>query len=63
MLVLDTQALVWLLLDDARLGQQVALEIDRAWLEDDAAVSAMTFWKIALMHQRSRITLLRDIGA
>ena len=62
-LVLDTQAPVSLLFDDARLGHQVRLEIDRAWLEDDAAVSAMTFWKIALMYQRCRLTLLVDIGA
>ena len=63
MLVLDTQALVWLLFDDPRLGQQARLEIDRAWLEDDAAVSAMTFWEIALLHQGRRLTLLRGIGA
>ena len=61
--MLDTQALVWLLFDDPRLGQQARLEIDRAWLEDDAAVSAMTFWEIALLHQGRRLTLLRDIGA
>ncbi len=60
--MLDTQALVWLLFDDPRLGQQARLEIDRAWLEDYAAVSAMTFWEIALLHQGRRLTLLRDIG-
>ena len=60
--MLDTQTLVWLLFDDPRLGQQARLEIDRAWLEDDAAVSAMTFWKIALMHQRRRLTLLGTLA-
>ena len=62
-LVLDIQALVWCYQTTADWGIRSAWRFTVLGLKDDAAVSAMTFWKIVLMYQRRRLTLLRDIGA
>ncbi len=61
MILLDTQALIWLLFDDRRLGRQARQVIDRAWATGEAAVSAISFWEIALLHEKRRLTLLRDV--
>ena len=63
MIVLDTQALVWLLFDDPRLGRQTHQVIDRNWQSGEAAVSAITFWEVAMLHDRGRLALLVDIGS
>ena len=63
MTLLDTQALIWLLFDDRRLGRQARQVIDIAWAADEAAVSAISFWEIALLHEKRRLTLLHDITA
>ena len=63
MTLLDTQALIWLLFDDRRLGRQARQVIDIAWAADEAAISAMSFWEIALLHEKRRLTLLHDIAA
>ena len=38
-------------------------EIDRAVRERDVAVSAISFWEIAMLHDKRRLTLLRDIAS
>lgn len=63
MTLLDTQALIWLLFDDRRLGRQTRQVIDHAWAAGEATISAMSFWEIALLHEKRRLTLLRDIAA
>ena len=62
MILLDTHVLLWLLLDDSRLGDQTRQTIVDAWVEGEVAVSAITFWEVALLHDRGRIALLGDIG-
>lgn len=57
MLLLDTNALLWALSDDPRLGGTAHELIEAAWATGAVAVSAVTFWEIALLVERQRLTL------
>ena len=61
MTLLDTQVLVWLALNDRRLGIQTRDVIDIAWGESEAAVSAISFWELAMLHEKRRLNLLSDV--
>ena len=63
MILLDTQALIWLLFDDRRLGVQARGAIDDAWKAGEAAVSAISFWEMSMLHEKRRLDLLVDVGA
>ena len=63
MILLDTHVLVWLLSDDRRLGRQTCQVIDHAWAAGEAAVSAITFWEVAMLRDKGRLALLTDIGS
>ncbi len=63
MILLDTHVLLWLLLDDSRLGDQTRQVIYTAWSESEVAVSAITFWEVAMLHEKGRIALMSDIGS
>ena len=60
MLILDTHVLVWYRLGDARLGERARREIDRAFRTGQAAVSAFTFWELAMLTARGRLQLPED---
>ena len=62
MILLDTHVLVWLLWDDRRLGKRTRQVIDRSWAAGEAAVSAVTFWEVAMLQGKGRLALLTDIG-
>ena len=62
MTLLDTHVLLWLRLGDARLGNLALREIDRAWHIGELAVSAITFWEVALLHQKRRIAFSGDVS-
>ena len=61
MIILDTHVLIWLLLNDDRIGEQTRGVIRNAWAESDVAVSAITFWEVAMLHEKERLSLLADI--
>ncbi len=63
MILLDTQVLIWLLFDDRRLGVQARGAIDDAWTAGEAAVSAISFWEMSMLHEKRRLDLLVDVGA
>ena len=63
MILLDTQVLIWLLFDDRRLGVQARGAIDDAWKAGEAAVSAISFWEMSMLHEKRRLDLLVDVGA
>ncbi len=63
MILLDTQVLVWNRFGDRRLGRRARREIDDAVRESTVAVSAISFWEIAMLHSKRRITLLQDVGS
>ena len=62
MILLDTHALIWSLLDDRRLGQRARRSIGQAWSDNDVGVSAITFWEIAMLCEKGRLEFLIDVG-
>lgn len=62
MIVLDTHVLVWALVDDPRLGAQARAAIDEAAGQGGVLVCAITPWEIAMLVQKGRLTLGRDVG-
>ena len=60
MILLDTHVLLWLRSGDARLGASAQAEIQRAWESDELALSAISFWEIAMLHEKGRIRLPED---
>ena len=63
LLLLDTHALLWLRLGDERLGGLTRREIERAWVADALAVSAISFWEVAMLADKGRIRLSEDVQA
>ena len=63
MLLLDTQALVWSRTGDLRLGARARGGIERAVQDGEAGVSAITFWEVAMLHQKGRMVLLSDVSS
>ena len=63
MIVLDTHVLVWLAEGDPSLGTRARKLADRALLDDELTVSAISFWEIALLQERGRLQLVQPIVA
>lgn len=61
MILLDTHAALWLRAGDARLGSAAIAEIQRAWETDFVAMSAISFWEMALLRMKGRISFPNDI--
>ena len=57
MLLLDTHVLLWLRVGDPRLGSTARNRVDQAWQSGDLAVSAVTFWEIAMLKGKNRIRI------
>jgi PIN domain nuclease of toxin-antitoxin system len=55
--VLDTNALLWLLKDSDRLGTQAFQKIDEAFNSSRVLVSAASFWEVAVLVAKKRISL------
>ncbi len=63
MIVLDTHALIWVVNDDPRLGSTARTVIDDTVRADFVLVSAITAWEIALLAEKGRLHLGREVGA
>ncbi len=63
LIVLDTHTLIWLLAADSALGRRAKETIDREFIADQVAVSAMTFWEVAMLRAKGRITLQDDVAS
>ena len=63
MILLDTHALLWSRSGSPRLGRRARTEIEEAWRRGELAVSAITFWEVAMLQDKGRCTLRRDVGA
>lgn len=61
MRLLDTHALIWFREANSRLGTQARQEIERSLQGNDAAVSVISFWEIAMQLQKGRIALPLDL--
>ena len=63
MILLDTQVLLWIRRGDSQLGERSRRRIEFALRDGEAAVSAFTFWEVAMLHEKGRMDLLRDVGS
>ncbi len=62
MLLLDTHVLLWSRLQPELLDAQVRRIIDQSWAGRNAAVSAITFWEVALLLKKRRLDLLQSMS-
>ena len=62
MILLDTHTLVWLDEGSDRLGNKSRLIIDAGLENDELAVSSMSFWEIAMLAQKQRLSLLTPVS-
>jgi PIN domain nuclease of toxin-antitoxin system len=56
-LLLDTNALIWLLKDSDRLGRRAGLEIDDALQLSRVLISAASVWEVAVLVAKNRVRL------
>ena len=63
MIVLDTHVLIWAVNGDSRLGAAARSLIEETAQTDCVSVSAITPWEIALMAERGRLRLGRQVAA
>ena len=63
MILLDTHVLLWQQEDNPRLGRRAHHLIERALEEDNAAVSTITFWEVAMRVHKSQLDFLSDVAA
>ncbi|WP_420634495.1 type II toxin-antitoxin system VapC family toxin [Candidatus Palauibacter sp.] len=63
MILLDTQILIWIRIGDGRLGKRALRRIDRALQQGDMAVSAISFWEIAMLQEKGRLEIRQDVAA
>jgi PIN domain nuclease of toxin-antitoxin system len=59
-ILLDTHAAVWLLTDRG-LGKQSQRIVDRALAEDRLAVSAFSFWELAMLIAKRRLRSAKSV--
>lgn len=57
MLLLDTNALLWSLRDDQRLGTAARSTIEEGWEIGSLGVSVVTFWEIAVLAEKRKLLL------
>jgi PIN domain nuclease of toxin-antitoxin system len=62
-ILLDTHVLVWHTKGLEELGAQAKALADGALMQDELAVSAITFWEIEMLIMRGRLALLQDSTA
>ena len=61
MIVLDTHVLIWAVEDERRLGAGARATITAAEQADGLGVSAITPWEIALLAEKGRLRLTREV--
>ena len=57
MIMLDTHTLVWLDEGNARLGKNSLFAIDRALKNNTLFVSAISFWEVAMLVNKGRLSI------
>jgi len=57
MILLDTHALVWLSEGNSKLGKESLILIDKALKENELFVSAISFWEVAMLIEKGRLTM------
>lgn len=62
MILLDTHVLVWLDEASSRLGSEAIVQIDTAFQAGEIAVSAISFWEVAMLVSKGRIRMDMDLS-
>ena len=62
MIVLDTHVLLWSRFGGPQIGPDSRQLIEQALQGNSLAVSAFSFWEVAMLHDKGRMSLLSDIG-
>ena len=62
-MLLDTHVLLWHEQGDRRLGPRARAEVERSWLEGEAAVSVISFWEVGMQVQKGRLGFDLDLDA
>jgi PIN domain nuclease of toxin-antitoxin system len=62
MILADTHALLWLRTGEARLGAGARRALDDALHDQELAVSAMTFWEVAMLKSKGRLDFPGDVA-
>lgn len=57
LIVADTHVLVWLDFQEEPLGAEARAVAEDAWSAGELAVSAITFWEVAMLLRKQRLTL------
>ena len=61
-MVLDTHAFVWVMEGDRKLGPAARRAILKASADNGVAISAITPWEIAMLENKGRLRLAREVG-
>ena len=61
MILLDTHVILWLRTGNERLGPLARREIDRAWQSGELAVSSISFWEVAMLKSKGRISFQENL--
>jgi PIN domain nuclease of toxin-antitoxin system len=61
-LLLDTNALLWMMTDLARLGHKARRAIEKTIGKGETLVSAVSFWEVALLSGKGRLRLGAEPG-
>lgn len=61
MIVIDTHVLVWLDEGNSKLGTTALAHIDHALGQNKLAVSAISFWEVAMLTDKGRLDILMDL--
>jgi len=61
LILLDTHVVLWLRTGDERLGPLARREIDRAWQSGELAVSSISFWEVAMLKSKRRISFQENL--
>jgi PIN domain nuclease of toxin-antitoxin system len=62
-LLLDTHILIWLAEGSRELSEPSVARLETAARETGLAVSAISFWEVAMLHRRQRIPLSLPVNA
>ena len=63
MILLDTHVLLWQREGSPKLGPRARRMIEHAFEEKDAAVSAISFWEVAMRVQKGHLGFFSDVAA
>ena len=62
MIILDTHTLVWMDEGNTRLGQKSRKLIDKGLRNEEVAISSISFWEIAMLIQKKRLSLSKPVS-